>query len=132
MNEFSDTGTYNLYAKTCKGEGIPRAHNTCMGVRCDNCREEWTNKISGYKNLVQCRRINFTSAMRLINSLAFSDKDETTMNKLIHTPGLWINEGSERDFIAMVKHWLQFYREEKLSCVVSVIFHTGRPKTMLI
>ena len=45
MKEFSDTGTYNLYAKTCKGEGIPRARKTCMGVCCNNCHAECTNKI---------------------------------------------------------------------------------------
>ena len=104
MNEFSDTGTYNLYAKTCKGEGIPCARKTCMGVCCNKCHAEWTNKSLGYKDLVQCRGINFTSAMRLINSPSFSDEDETTMNKLIFTPGLSMNEGSVRDMITMVKH----------------------------
>ena len=73
MNEFSDTGTYNLYANKYKGEGIPREQKTCMGVRCDNFHAKRTNKISGYKDLVHSRRINFTSAMMLLNSPALSD-----------------------------------------------------------
>ena len=36
INEFYDTVTYNLYAKTCKGEVIPPGQKLCMGVRCDN------------------------------------------------------------------------------------------------
>ena len=52
MNEFSDTGTYNLYSNACKGEGIPRARNTFMGVHCVNCHAECTKKSSGYKELV--------------------------------------------------------------------------------
>ena len=70
--------------------------------------------------------------MILLNSAAFSDKNETTMNKLIRTPGLWMNKGSGRYFITVVKHWLKLYREEKLSCVVSVILYLGRPQTILI
>ena len=132
MNEFSDTGTYNFYAKTCKGEGIPLTQKTCIGVHLDNCHAEWTNKRLGYKDLVQRRRRNFTSAMRLLNFLALSDEDETTMNKLIFTPGLWTKKGLGRDLITMVNHWLQLYRETKVSCVVSVILHPGRPQTMLI
>ena len=31
-----------------------------------------------------------------------------------------------------MKHRLEFYHEEKVSCVVSVIFHLGQPQTMLI
>ena len=38
MNEFSDTETYNLYENMCKGEVIPCARKTCMGVRYNNCR----------------------------------------------------------------------------------------------
>ena len=129
MNTFYDTGRYKLYAKTCKGEGIPCARKTCMGVRFNNCHAEWTNKNSGYKDFVQRRGRNFTSAMRLINSPALSDKDETTMNKLIHTYGLSMNKGLVRDLITMVNHWLELYREAKVSCVVSVILHQGRPKT---
>ena len=91
MNEFYDTGTYNLYAKMCKGEGIPCARKTCMGVRCNNCHAEWTNKSSGYKDLVQRHRRNFTSTMRLLNSPALSNEDETTTNKFICTPGLLMN-----------------------------------------
>ena len=73
MNEFYETGTYNLYVKTCKGEGIPRAWKTSMGGHFDNCHGDWTNKISGYKDLVQRRGRNFTSAMRLLNSPELSD-----------------------------------------------------------
>ena len=32
----------------------------------------------------------------------------------------------------MVNHWLEFYPEAKVSCVVSVIQHPGRPQTMFI
>ena len=60
--------------------------------------------------------------MRLLNSLAFSDKDETKMNKLMRTPELWMNEGLGRDLVTIVKHCLEFYREAKLSCVVTFIF----------
>ena len=74
MNKFSDTGTYNLYAKMFKGECIPRARKTCMGVRCNNCHAEWTNKSMGYKKLVQRCGRNFISAMRLPNSPALPDK----------------------------------------------------------
>ena len=70
--------------------------------------------------------------MRLINSLTFYDEDETTMNKLICTHGMLTSEGSGRDLITMVKHWLELYHEEKVSCVVSVILHPVRPQTMLI
>ena len=70
--------------------------------------------------------------MRLLNSPVLSDEDETTMNKLICTPGLWMNEGSGRDLLKMAKHWIQVYREAKVSCVVSVILHPGIPQTMLI
>ena len=70
--------------------------------------------------------------MRLLNSPTLSNKYETRMNKLICTPGMWMNEGLGRDLITMMKHWFQFYREEKLSCVVSVILHPSRPQTMLI
>ena len=132
MNEFSYTGTYNLYAKTCKGEVIPRARKTCMVVCWDNCRAEWTNKSLGYKDFVQRRRRNFTSAMRLLNLLAFSYEDETTMNKLLFAPGMLMNEGSGRNLITMVKHRLEFYREAKVIFVVNVILHPGRPQTMLI
>ena len=69
--------------------------------------------------------------MRLLN-LALSDEDEITINKLIRTPGLSMNEGSGRDLITMVKCRLEFYREAKVSCVVSVILHPGRPQTILI
>ena len=44
------------------------------------------------------------------------------MNKLIHTPGMSMNEGLGRDLVTMVKHCLEFYREAKLSCVVTFIF----------
>ena len=110
MNEFSDTGTYNLYTKTCKGKGITRARKTCMGVRCDNCHAEWTKKSSGYKDLVQRGGRNFTSAMRLINSLELSNEDKTTINKLIHIPRMWMNERPRRDLITMENHRLQLYR----------------------
>ena len=43
-----------------------------------------------------------------------------------------MNEGSGRDLIKMVNHRLQFYREKKVSCVVSVILHPDRPQTILI
>ena len=72
------------------------------------------------------------SSMILLNSSALSEKDDTKMNKLICTPGLSMNEGSGRDLITMLKHWLELYHESKVSCVVSVILHQVLPQTILI
>ena len=103
-----------------------------MGVHCDNFHVDWTNKRSGYKDLVQSRGRNFTSVMRLLKSPALSDKDEITMNELICTPGMSTNKELVRDLITMVKHRLEFYHEAKVSFVVGVILHPGRPQTILI
>ena len=54
------------------------------------------------------------------------------MNKLICTPRLSLDEGLGRDLITMVNHRLELYCEAKVSFVVSVIFHPGRPQTIII
>ena len=126
IKEFSDTHTYNLYARTCEGMGIPRSRKTCVGVRCDNCHTLWFKNSSRYKEVVQRRGGNFLTAIRLLNTPALSEEDEIMMDKFNRTPHQYVNEGSGRDLITMVKHRLEFYREAKVSYVVSTHLHLDR------
>ena len=97
-----------------------------MGVRCDNCHTLWYKNSSRFKEVVQRCGGNFLTAIRLLNAPAFSEEDETMMDKFNHTPQQYVNEGSGRELITMVKHWLEFYREAKVSYVVSTHLHIDR------
>ena len=125
IKEFSDTGTHNLNARTCKGVGISCSRKTCMGVRYDNCHTLWYKKNLQYKELVQHCGGNFMTAIRLLNTPSLSEEDETMMDKFNCTPQQYVNNESGRGLIDMVKHWLEFYREAKVSYVVSTHLNLG-------
>ena len=55
---------------------------------------------------MQRRGGNFLTAIRLLNAPALSEEDETMMDKFNCTPQQYVNKGSGRDLIAMVKHQL--------------------------
>ena len=121
MGELIGSGTFNLYAKTCKGAGIIRTRKTCPGIRCDDCQGLWTTRSTKLKLLVDKRGGSLLTMERCLNAPVLSEDDAVTMKQFINNNiSLWFKKAGQ-DLHAMVKHRVQFYEKVKV-CFTMLIY----------
>jgi len=113
LREYGDSGTYNLYAKTCMGAGTPRLRSTCAGVRCNACQVEWHDKSSMYKAVVLRRGRNLAEAERVVDRPMLSQEDKLKLRKILQTSETCFNEGEGQELRKMVKRRLNSTEERE-------------------